>query len=236
MRVVLALVLLTATVSSPSVSLRAGAAIDGVVQEVVRRHPDGRLESREFYVNGEKAGHHEAWWPNGRMRRSAYYADGEHTGPNGFVNESYTVTCTAADGTLLETNHITVDKGQTTNVSLCTQGGVGGVSYLAYVVPGVLVTTAFQIAVGESTYPVLGGFKWHRCYHAMRATPVQPSHMVGGHLLFLAFRAEIATICVDQTEFVVNKLKDRGTHQAFGVVTNAQDFMRLLQLELMGRI
>ena len=48
--------------------------------------------------------------------------------------------------------------------------------------------------------------------------------------------AEITTICVDQTEFVVNKLKDRGTHQAFGVVTNAQDFMRLIQLELQSRI
>ena len=48
--------------------------------------------------------------------------------------------------------------------------------------------------------------------------------------------AEISTICVDQTEFVVGKLKDRGTHQAFGVVTNAQDFMRLLQLELASRI
>ncbi len=47
--------------------------------------------------------------------------------------------------------------------------------------------------------------------------------------------SEITTICVDQTEFVVNKLKDRGTHQAFGVVTNAQDFMRLVQLELQAR-
>jgi lysine-ketoglutarate reductase/saccharopine dehydrogenase-like protein (TIGR00300 family) len=47
--------------------------------------------------------------------------------------------------------------------------------------------------------------------------------------------AEITTICVDQTEFVVNKLKDRGTHQAFGVVTNAQDFMRLVHLELMAQ-
>ena len=31
------------------------------------------------------------------------------------------------------------------------------------------------------------------------------------------------------------ELKDRGTHQAFGVVTNAQDFMRLLYLELLQR-
>ena len=39
----------------------------------------------------------------------------------------------------------------------------------------------------------------------------------------------LMTICVDQTEFVVSKLKDRGTHQAFGVVTNAQDFMHVLR-------
>jgi hypothetical protein len=40
---------------------------------------------------------------------------------------------------------------------------------------------------------------------------------------------EIATICVDSSEFVVSKLKDRGTHQAFGVITNAQDFLHVLR-------
>ncbi|HYD51009.1 MAG TPA: hypothetical protein VEA99_00225 [Gemmatimonadaceae bacterium] len=40
----------------------------------------------------------------------------------------------------------------------------------------------------------------------------------------------LPTICVDSLEFVVAKLKDRGTHQAFGVVTNAQDFMHILRL------
>ena len=40
----------------------------------------------------------------------------------------------------------------------------------------------------------------------------------------------LMTICVDQTEFIVNKLRDRGTHQAYGVVTNAQDFMHVLRL------
>jgi lysine-ketoglutarate reductase/saccharopine dehydrogenase-like protein (TIGR00300 family) len=39
----------------------------------------------------------------------------------------------------------------------------------------------------------------------------------------------LMTICVDQTEFIVNKLRDRGTHQAYGVVTNAQDFMHVLR-------
>jgi hypothetical protein len=41
---------------------------------------------------------------------------------------------------------------------------------------------------------------------------------------------ELATMCVDSSEFVVSKLKDRGTHQAFGVVTNAQDFLHILRL------
>jgi lysine-ketoglutarate reductase/saccharopine dehydrogenase-like protein (TIGR00300 family) len=41
---------------------------------------------------------------------------------------------------------------------------------------------------------------------------------------------ELTTICVDSSEFVVSKLKDRGTRQAFGVVTNAQDFMHILRI------
>jgi lysine-ketoglutarate reductase/saccharopine dehydrogenase-like protein (TIGR00300 family) len=40
---------------------------------------------------------------------------------------------------------------------------------------------------------------------------------------------ELPTICVDVSEFLVSKLKDRGTHQAVGVVTNAQDFMSNLK-------
>ena len=42
----------------------------------------------------------------------------------------------------------------------------------------------------------------------------------------------LPTICVDNDEFVVNKLRDRGTHQAFGVVTNAQDFMQVLRIHV----
>lgn len=39
----------------------------------------------------------------------------------------------------------------------------------------------------------------------------------------------LPTICVDSSEVVVSKLKDRGAHQAFGAVTNAQDFMPILR-------
>ena len=40
---------------------------------------------------------------------------------------------------------------------------------------------------------------------------------------------ELPTICVDASEFLVSKLKERGTHQAVGVVTNAQDIMGILR-------
>ena len=35
----------------------------------------------------------------------------------------------------------------------------------------------------------------------------------------------VYTIAVDQEETVIHKLMDRGTHQAFGVVRNADDFL-----------
>ena len=40
------------------------------------------------------------------------------------------------------------------------------------------------------------------------------------------------TICVDQAEMVIHKLMDRGTHQAFGVVRNADDFLDRIVTEL----
>jgi lipooligosaccharide transport system permease protein len=71
-------------------------------------------------------------------------------------------------------------------------GTVEGVGYLAWIVPGVLASTAFQIAIGESTYAVLGDFKWIRAYHAMRATQVRPIDMVLGRQVYLVLRSLIA--------------------------------------------
>jgi hypothetical protein len=56
----------------------------------------------------------------------AYEADGVHAGPRGFYAESWTLTCTAADGTLLGTTKVLVDKGDVANISPCRNGGVGG--------------------------------------------------------------------------------------------------------------
>ncbi|GIH97079.1 ABC transporter permease [Planobispora siamensis] len=73
-------------------------------------------------------------------------------------------------------------------------GQIQGVDYLAWIVPGVMASTAFQMAIGESTYSVLGDFKWVRAYHAMRATPVEIHDMVAGWMLYILLRVEIAAV------------------------------------------
>jgi lysine-ketoglutarate reductase/saccharopine dehydrogenase-like protein (TIGR00300 family) len=76
--------------------------------------------------------------------------------------------------------------------------------------------------------------------HARRATAAimiaTALHAIGFGNMLPAYVVEgdgslrpLVTIAVDSSEFVVSKLKDRGTHQAFGVITNAQDFLHVLK-------
>lgn len=66
-------------------------------------------------------------------------------------------------------------------------GGVDGLPYLQFVVPGILAMQAMMTAFGESTYSVMGYFKWNRMYAATAATPLGPAEILGGHLLVVAF-------------------------------------------------
>ncbi|TDU91412.1 lipooligosaccharide transport system permease protein [Kribbella voronezhensis] len=72
-------------------------------------------------------------------------------------------------------------------------GSLGGVSYLQFIAPGLLASTALQIAVGESTYPVMSGLKWQKFYYSMIATPLRPADVMYGQLAFIAFR--VASTC-----------------------------------------
>jgi lipooligosaccharide transport system permease protein len=69
----------------------------------------------------------------------------------------------------------------------------GATSYLAFIVPGLVVAHALGLAVGETTYPVMGGLKWHKTYWAQAATPLEARHIAGAHLMFVLFR--LVTAC-----------------------------------------
>jgi lipooligosaccharide transport system permease protein len=68
------------------------------------------------------------------------------------------------------------------------QAGLGGVSYLTFLAPGLLAANAMQTGVFESTYPVMGAMKWDRTYQAQTATQLRPVDILLGHLAFVAFR------------------------------------------------
>jgi lipooligosaccharide transport system permease protein len=72
-------------------------------------------------------------------------------------------------------------------------GGVDGVPYLQYVVPGILAAQSMWVAMGESTYPVMGAIRWNAKYHAMLATPVGIDDVLLGHLIYVAMQVTGAT-------------------------------------------
>ncbi|MTD56925.1 ABC transporter permease [Amycolatopsis pithecellobii] len=69
----------------------------------------------------------------------------------------------------------------------------GGLPYLQYIAPALLVSAAMQNSVGESTYPVLSGFKWQKDYLAVTATPVTPGQLLGGHFLWVGLRLLVSS-------------------------------------------
>lgn len=70
--------------------------------------------------------------------------------------------------------------------------GIGNVSYLAFIAPGLLATTAMQTATTESTWPVMAGIKWLKTYHGALATPVGTNDLVAGNLFWIAVRTTMA--------------------------------------------
>ena len=70
-------------------------------------------------------------------------------------------------------------------------GGVAGVPYLDWMVPGLIASTAVQTAIGESTWPVFSYFKWLRSYFAQVAAPLRVGEILGGHLAFVVFRTVV---------------------------------------------
>ncbi len=66
--------------------------------------------------------------------------------------------------------------------------GSDGVSYLAFLAPGLLAATAMQSASFEATFPVMGGLVWTRIFHAMYATPISGAAIAIGNLAWIATR------------------------------------------------
>jgi lipooligosaccharide transport system permease protein len=77
-----------------------------------------------------------------------------------------------------------VDKG-------AGSGALGGVPYLQFLAPALLVSTIMQGSVFEATFPIMAGFHWTRRFHAMYATPLTPYAIAFGQMAWIATRATL---------------------------------------------
>ena len=61
--------------------------------------------------------------------------------------------------------------------------GIDGVSYLVFIAPALLATSAIQGAMDEVIFPTLDGFKWARIFYGINSTPQTGSTIAAGVFL-----------------------------------------------------
>jgi lipooligosaccharide transport system permease protein len=72
---------------------------------------------------------------------------------------------------------------------------LGGVPYVVFVAPAVLVTQAMTTGMNNAAFPVFGAVHWSGIYIAARATVLRPGDIYRGHLLFIALRVALNSAC-----------------------------------------
>ena len=87
---------------------------------------------------------------------------------------------------------------------------VDGLSYLAFVTPGLMAAGAMQSASGESLWPIMSGFKWMGHYHAMSAAVPRPADIYDGVVAWLGCH-----VAVSSSAFLVVAVVLGGVHSAW---------------------
>lgn len=68
-------------------------------------------------------------------------------------------------------------------------GGNGlDVSYLVFVAPALLASSAISVSSEEFTYPVMLGYKWNPVFFGMNASPLRPTQIVDGIVISVTLR------------------------------------------------
>ncbi len=65
---------------------------------------------------------------------------------------------------------------------------IDGVTYLQFIAPGLLATTAMQTATMDMSYPIMTRLVWNSSYEAMLNTPLRVRDLLTGELLSLSLR------------------------------------------------
>ena len=69
---------------------------------------------------------------------------------------------------------------------------LGGLSYAAFLAPGMMAASAMQTAAMQGAWPVMAGIKWRRTFHAALATPVEVDDLLLGTTMWITVRLLMA--------------------------------------------
>lgn len=72
---------------------------------------------------------------------------------------------------------------------------LGGVPYIAFIAPALLVAATFQLAVGEASFNTYGRLEWQRTIWGPLATPVTPRQACDVVLMYIVTRVLIVASC-----------------------------------------
>lgn len=61
----------------------------------------------------------------------------------------------------------------------------GGVSYVAYIAPALMASSAMTLGASEASWPILARIQWVRVYHAILATPLNAADVMVGAIAFM---------------------------------------------------
>jgi lipooligosaccharide transport system permease protein len=78
--------------------------------------------------------------------------------------------------------------GLATLVDTNSAAAFGGVSYLTFIAPALLISAAVMTAANEFTFPVMDGFKWRRVYYGPHASPLTPEQIAAGQIIAVTVR------------------------------------------------
>ena len=73
-------------------------------------------------------------------------------------------------------------------------GAPGGVPYLEYIAPALLVTQAMMAAAAESAWPLMAKIEWDKTYHAALNTPMSATNLLFGDFMWIGFRAVLLAV------------------------------------------
>jgi len=91
-----------------------------------------------------------------------------------------------------------------------------GTSYLAFLAPALIATTAMMTCATEAMWPLMDGFKWGQVFYAITSTPVRPSEVMSGTALWLATRVLLSAGAVTLVLLLFDDTRSWGLVYALG--------------------